>query len=110
MFFIVIRFDNIDSHMIRIIIVVDKIVDVDPIDDIRFHIVIMSGQDGYRRGIPFIPIMWCGKNVMFVLQNIMVNCIFSHLVFIDKFVIRGIQKINLEIIENTTPIDRIQWK
>lgn len=43
MFFIVIRFDNIDSHMIRIIIVVDKIVDVDPIDDIRFHIVIMSG-------------------------------------------------------------------
>jgi hypothetical protein len=51
--------------------------------------------------------MWWGKNVRFVLMNIMMNCIFSHLRFIDILIINGNQCINLDIIENTTPIDKI---
>lgn len=53
-----------DSYIVNdnIIFIINII--VDPIDEILFHIIRLSLNDGYRRGIPFIPIKCWGKKVI----------------------------------------------
>lgn len=76
-------------------------------DDDVFHFIMFSSCLGYRRGIPFIPMRCWGKNVVLVLENISMNWIFIHVLFIDKLVVSGIQKDIMDIMENTTPRDRM---
>lgn len=74
-----IRFDNIDSHMIIIIIIILIIEIILPIDEIKFHVIYISGYAEYRRGNPDNPKKCWGKNVKFTPINIDINWIFSHL-------------------------------
>lgn len=85
-----------------------KNIDVDnaPIDDIEFHAIMFSLNIIYRRGIPFNPIKCWGKNVKLIEINKFTKLIFNILFFIMLFVISGYQKIILDKIENTTPIDK----
>jgi hypothetical protein len=47
----------IDCHMISMIVVIRGIDIIVPIDERVFHLVRLSDMDGYRRGIPFIPML-----------------------------------------------------
>lgn len=50
--------------------------------------------------------MCCGKNVRLIDTKILIKLIFKKFLFSDELNINGNQKINLEIIEKITPIDR----
>lgn len=60
----------------------------------------------YRRGIPFKPKKCCGKNVKFVEIIVFKKITINQLLFRFELLIKGNQKIILEIIEKITPIDK----
>lgn len=60
----------------------------------------------YRRGIPFNPKKCWGKNVRLIEINILIKLIFNIFLLIMILNISGNQKIILDKIENTTPIDK----
>lgn len=60
----------------------------------------------YRRGIPFKPIICWGKKVKLIDMNKLIKLIIRKFLFNDKLNNNGNQKIKLEKIENTTPIDK----
>jgi len=84
----------------------NKDVEIAPTDDSEFHKIKLSEYIIYRRGIPFKPIKCWGKNVRLIDMNRLIKLIFNMFLFIIIFNIIGIQKIILDKIENTTPIDR----
>lgn len=98
-------FDIILSIIIEMNIIINILVEIAPIEDKEFQNIIWSENIIYRRGIPFNPIKCWGKNVMLIETNKLIKLIFSIFLFIILFVIIGYQKIILERIENTTPID-----
>lgn len=49
---------------------------VDPIDEMMFDVVQVSGQFEYHRGEPVDPRQCCGKNVTFTPVNITANLAF----------------------------------
>lgn len=55
--------------------------------------------------MPFNPNICWGKKVILIDTKILINLIFKKFLLIDELNIKGNQKINLEIIEKTTPID-----
>jgi len=79
---------------------------MDPKEEIKFQNVSWSVNIIYRRGIPFSPIKCCGKNVRLIDINILIKLILSIFLFIVVLNKIGNQKIILDRIENTTPIDR----
>lgn len=103
---IIFLFDNILSIIIEINIIKNKAVEIAPKEDREFHIIKLSENIRYRRGIPFKPIKCWGKNVKLIEINILIKLIFNMFLFIIKLNISGNQKIILERIENTTPIER----
>lgn len=78
---------------------------IDPIDEVKFQKVKQSVEVIYRRGIPFNPKKCWGKNVKLIDMKMLRELVISQLLLRLKFVSNGQQKINLDIIENTTPID-----
>lgn len=98
-------FDIILSIIIEINIITNIVVEIDPVDDNEFQNVKWSLNIIYRRGIPLSPRKCWGKNVMLIEMNRLIKLIFSMLFFIILLVNKGNQKIILDKIENTTPID-----
>lgn len=82
-----------------------RIVINEPIDEIEFQKIKLSENIIYRRGIPFSPNICCGKNVILIDTKILIKLIFKKFLLIDELNISGNQKIKLEIIEKTTPIE-----
>jgi len=91
--------------IIEINIIINRVVEIAPIDEIEFHNINWSENIIYRRGIPFNPKKCWGKNVILIDTNKLIKLIFNILFFSMLFVIIGYQKIILDKIENTTPID-----
>lgn len=102
---IIFCFEIILSIIIEINIIKNIVVEIAPIDDSEFHIINWSENIKYRRGIPFNPRKCWGKNVILIDTNKLIKLIFNIFLFIILFVINGNQKIILDKIENTTPID-----
>lgn len=86
-------------------IIINNDVEIAPADDKEFHIIKLSLNIIYRRGIPFKPIKCWGKNVILIDKNKLIKLIFNMFLLIITFIIIGIQKIILDKIEKTTPID-----
>ena len=77
---------------------------IDPILATMFHVVNVSGQSEYRRGMPANPKKCIGKNVILTPINISINCTLVHVGFIVKPTIKGNQLISPPINANTAPI------
>jgi len=102
---IIFCFDIILSIIIDTNIIINIVVEIAPVDDREFQNIIWSENIKYRRGIPFRPKKCWGKKVRLIEINRLIKLIFNILFFNMLFVNIGNQKIILEKIENTTPID-----
>jgi hypothetical protein len=78
------------------IIIIEIII---PIEDNIFILLRLFVNVEYRRGIPIIPILCCGKNVMLDLKIIVINCDFIILLFMLVFVVIDFQNSIMLIIE-----------
>lgn len=102
---IIFRFELINSIIEYINMKINKIVEIDPIEEMLFQKIIKSEKIIYRRGIPFNPKKCCGKKVKLVDVIILIKLIIIQLLLKLKFVRSGNQKIILDKMEKITPIE-----